>query len=130
MPRYERGSCCSSKAWWHSAALRPGLVASGGGGGCGGSGAGFCGFGDSGPIIVLPRVEEDVRVGGITLRLDREKWGYSIFADTSEGALARFFGEDIEVDLRRVMPMASETSVRGMTFCTFVLLPRQAHCMG
>ena len=40
-------------------------------------------------------------MGGITLRLDREKWGYSIFADTSEGALARFFGEDIEVDSPR-----------------------------
>jgi hypothetical protein len=116
--------------------LATGLVASGGGGGCGGTGAGFCGFGDSGPIMVLPRVEEDVRVGGITLRLDREKWGYSIFADTSEGALARFFGEDIEVDLRRVSrwPVMSgrwiEISVLGMTLCTLVLLPRQAHCMG
>jgi hypothetical protein len=32
--------------------------------------------------------------------------------------------------LRRVMPMASATSVRGMTFCTFVLLPSQSHCLG
>ena len=112
--------------------LATGLVASGGGGGCGGTGAGFCGFGDSGPIMVLPRVEEDVRVGGITLRLDREKWGYSIFADTSEGALARFFGEDIEVDLRRVVPMASDerTLVRNLRSRNDVLYARAVATSG
>ena len=94
-------------ATWFS--LAAGLLASGGGGGCAGGGAGFCGFGDSGPIFALPSVEEDVKVGGITLRLDREKWGYSVFAATcDESPLARFFGEDIEVTLRRVVPMPND----------------------
>jgi hypothetical protein len=69
---------------------------------------GSCGFGDSGPIFPLPRVEEDVKVGGIILRLDREKWGYSVFAAAKEGVLARFSGEDIEVTLRRVLPMRED----------------------
>ena len=44
-------------------------------------------------------------MGGLTLKLDREKWGYSVFAAASGGLLGRFFGEDIEVTLRRVAPM-------------------------
>jgi hypothetical protein len=80
------------------------LFASGGGCG-GGGGGGFCGFGgDSGPIFELPKVEEDVYVGGLTLKLDRTKWGYSVFAPASDGTLARFVGEDIEVTLRRIGP--------------------------
>jgi hypothetical protein len=84
------------------------LLASGGGGGCGGGGMGSCGFGDSGPIFPLPRVEEDVTVGGIILRLDREKWGYSVFAAAKDGVLARFSTGDIEVTLRRVAPMRDD----------------------
>ena len=77
-----------------------GLFASGGGGGCaGGGGAGFCGFGDSGYPFELPKVEEDVIVGGLTLKLDRTKWGYSVFGAKGDGALARFIGDDIEVTL-------------------------------
>jgi hypothetical protein len=80
------------------------LLASGGGCG-GGGGGGGCGFGgDSGPIFELPKVEEDVNVGGLTLKLDRTKWGYSVFAAAGDGALARFSGEDIEVTLRRIAP--------------------------
>lgn len=80
------------------------LLASGGG--CGGGG-GFGGFGgDSGPIFELPKVEEDVDVGGLTLKLDRTKWGYSVFATAGDGTLARFVGEDIEVTLRRIAPPA------------------------
>jgi hypothetical protein len=77
-----------------------------GGGGCGdGGGAGFGGFGgDSGPLFAVPRVVEDVNVGGLTLELDREKWGYSVLGSAREGALARFVGEDIEVTLRRLAP--------------------------
>jgi hypothetical protein len=88
--------------------LAASLLASGGGGGCGGGGMGSCGFGDSGPIFPLPRVEEDVKVGGIILRLDREKWGYSVFAAAKEGVLARFSTGDIEVTLRRVAPMRDD----------------------
>ena len=47
--------------------LAANLLASSGGGGCGAGGAGGFG-GDSGPIFPLPRVEEDVNVGGITER--------------------------------------------------------------
>jgi hypothetical protein len=79
------------------------LLASGGG--CGGGGGGGCGFGgDSGRIFELPKVEEDVNVGGLTLKLDREKWGYSVFTTTGDGPLARFVGDDIEVTLRRIAP--------------------------
>jgi hypothetical protein len=78
------------------------LLASGGGCG-GGGGGGFCGFGgDSGPIFELPKVEEDVDVAGLTLKLDRTKWGYSVFASSGNGPLARFVGEDIEVTLRSI----------------------------
>ena len=69
---------------------------------------GSWGFGDSGPIFPLPRVEEDVKVGGIILRLDREKWGYSVLAAAKEGVLARFSAEDIEVTLRRGAPMRDD----------------------
>ena len=79
------------------------LMASGGGCGGGGGGGGFCGFGgDSGYPFELPKVEEDVDVGGVTLKLNRTKWGYSIFPTSAEGPLARFVGEDIEVTLRRI----------------------------
>ncbi len=90
-----------------SAALAQTLLA-GGGGNCGGGGSAFGGFGDSGLIFALPKVEEDVKVGGITLKLDREKWGYSVFGATSEGPLARFVGDDIEVTLRRAAPMPDD----------------------
>jgi hypothetical protein len=80
------------------------LLASGGGCG-GGGGGGGCGFGgDSGRIFELPKVEEDVNVGGLTLKLDREKWGYSVFTTGGDGPLARFVGDDIEVTLRRIAP--------------------------
>jgi hypothetical protein len=95
--------------------LAANLLASSGGGGCGAGGAGGFG-GDSGPIFPLPRVEEDVNVGGITERLDREKWGYSVFAAVGEDPLARFFGEDIEITLRRVaqMPNDERTLVQSL----------------
>ena len=86
-----------------------GLFASGGGGGCaGGGGAGFCGFGGSAYPFELPKVEEDVVVGGLTLKLDRTKWGYSVFGAKGDGALARFIGDDIEVTLRRIAPPSDE----------------------
>ena len=75
------------------------------GGGCGGAGGGggFGGFGgDSGYPFELPKVEEDVDVAGVTLKLNRNKWGYSVFGESPEGPLARFAGEDIEVTLRRI----------------------------
>jgi hypothetical protein len=95
-------------ATWCSIATA--LLASGGGGGCGGGGGGgFCGFGgDSGRTYVLPTVEEDVDVGGLTLKLDRTKWGYSVFAGPDNGTLARFVGEDIEITLRRIAPLPDE----------------------
>ena len=93
-------------AWCSMAA---GLLASGGGGGCGGGGGGgggFCGFGgDSGSPFALLKVEEDVAVGGLTIKLDRTKWGYSVFDGVRDGLLARFVGEDIEVTLRRIAPL-------------------------
>jgi hypothetical protein len=85
-----------------------GVFASGGGGGCagGGGGGGFCGFGgDSGYSFALPKVEEDVAAGGLTIKLDRTKWGYSVFDGVRDGLLARFVGEDIEVTLRRIAPL-------------------------
>jgi hypothetical protein len=86
-----------------------GLFASGGGGGCaGGGGMGFCGFGDSGYPFELPKVEEDVFVGGLMLKLDRTKWGYSVYGAKSDGPLARFIGDDIEVTLRRITPPSGE----------------------
>jgi len=91
--------------------LAGGLLASGGGGSCAGGGGGdggFCGFGDSGYSFSLPKVEEDVDVGGLTLKLDRTKWGYSVFAGADVGPLARFVGEDIEVTLRRIAPLPDE----------------------
>jgi hypothetical protein len=79
------------------------LFAADGGCGGGGGGGGFCGFGGgSNYPFELPRVEEDVAVGGLTLKLNRTKWGYSLFASSVEGPLARFVGEDIEVTLRRI----------------------------
>ena len=82
------------------------LLASGGGGGCAGGGGGdFCGFGDSGYSFALPEVEEDVAVGGLTIKLDRTKWGYSVFDGVRDDLLARFVGEDIEVTLRRIAPL-------------------------
>ncbi len=88
-----------------------GLLASGGGGGggcAGGAGGGFCGFGDSGYSFSLPKVEDDVAVGGLTLKLDRTKWGYSVFEGADAGPIARFVGEDIEVTLRRIAPVPDE----------------------
>ena len=41
---------------------------------------------------------------GVTLKLNRTKWGYSVFASSANGPLARFVGEDIEVTLRRIAP--------------------------
>jgi hypothetical protein len=83
-----------------------------GGGGCGGGGeggGGLCGFGGGSSYpFELAKVEEDVDVGGVTLKLNRTKWGYSVFASSADGPLARFVGEDIEVTLRR-MPVSSET---------------------
>jgi hypothetical protein len=76
----------------------------GAGGACGGgAGGGFGGFGgDSSYPFELPKVEEDVEVAGVTLKLNRTKWGYSVFASSANGPLARFVGEDIEVTLRRI----------------------------
>lgn len=76
----------------------------GAGGACGGgAGGGFGGFGgDSSYPFELPKVEEDVDVAGVTLKLNRTKWGYSVFASSANGPLARFVGEDIEVTLRRI----------------------------
>jgi hypothetical protein len=59
-------------------------------------------------VFELPKVEEDVEVGGLTLKLDRTKWGFSVFAGTATGTLARFVGEDIEVTLRRIAPLPDE----------------------
>jgi hypothetical protein len=80
------------------------LLASGGGCGGGGGGGGDCGGfgGDSGRIFELPTVEEDVDVAGLTLKLDRTKWGYSVLANSGNGPLARFVGEDIEITLRQI----------------------------
>jgi hypothetical protein len=84
-------------------AMSSALLAAGGGCGGGGVGGGFCGFGgDASYPFELPKVEEDVDVGGLTLKLNRTKWGYSVFARSAEGPLARFVGEDIEVTLRRI----------------------------
>jgi hypothetical protein len=47
-------------------------------------------------------------MSGVTLKLNRTKWGYSVFSSSADGPLARFVGEDIEVTLRR-MPVSSET---------------------
>ena len=78
-----------------------------GGGGCR-AGGGFGGFGGGSSYpFELPKVEEDVEVGGVTLKLNRTKWGYSVFANSAEGPLARFVGEDIEVTLRRIAPAAA-----------------------
>jgi hypothetical protein len=85
-------------------ALASSLLASGGSCGGGGGGGGFCGFGGSSYPFELPKVEEDVAVGGLTLKLDRTKWGYSVFSSAGDGPLARFLGEDIEVTLRRIAP--------------------------
>jgi hypothetical protein len=75
-----------------------------GGGACGGGpGGGFGGFGGGSSYpFELPRVEEDVAVAGVTLKLNRTKWGYSVFPSSPKGPLARFVGEDIEVTLRRI----------------------------
>ena len=43
-------------------------------------------------------------MGGLTLKLDRTKWGYSVFGVKGAGPLARFIGDDIEVTLRRIAP--------------------------
>ena len=76
----------------------------GAGGACGGGGGGgFGGFGGGSSYpFELPKVEEDVDVAGVTLKLNRTKWGYSVFASSADGPLARFVGEDIEVTLRRI----------------------------
>lgn len=47
-------------------------------------------------------------MGGLTIKLDRTKWGYSVFDGVRDDLLARFVGEDIEVTLRRVAPLATE----------------------
>jgi hypothetical protein len=115
-----------------SCTLAAGLLASGGGGGCAGGGAGLGGFGDSGLIFALPKVEEDVKVGGITLKLDREKWGYSVFGATSQGPLARFVGDDIEVTLRRAAPMPDDgrTLVQSLSSRNDVLYVRAVATAG
>jgi hypothetical protein len=84
------------------------LASGGGGGGCAAGNGGFCGFGDSGYSFSLPKVEEDVAVGGLTLKLDRIKWGYSVFSGANAGPIARFVGEDIEVTLRRIAPLPDQ----------------------
>jgi hypothetical protein len=86
-----------------SCAVAASLLADGGGCGDGGGSGGFCGFGsDASYPFELPKVEEDVQVAGMTLKLNRTKWGYSVFAPSAEGPLARFDGEDIQVTLRPV----------------------------
>ncbi len=112
-----------------------GVLASGGGGGCagGGGGGGFCGFGgDSGYSFALPKVEEDVAAGGLTIKLDRTKWGYSVFDGTRDGLLARFVGEDIEVTLRRIAPLAMEgrTLVKDLSAKQDVLYARSIATSG
>ena len=47
-------------------------------------------------------------MGGLTLKLDRTKWGYSVFGVKGDGALARFIGDDIEVTLRRIAPPSDD----------------------
>ena len=104
------------------------------GGGCdGGGGGGFCGFGgDSGYPFSLPKVEEDVAVGGLTIKLDRTKWGYSVFDGVRDGLLARFIGEDIEVTLRRMAPLAMEgrTLVKDLSAKQDVLYARSIATAG
>ncbi len=93
----------------------------GAGGGCGGAGGGggFGGFGGGSSYpFELPRVEEDVDVGGLTLKLNRTKWGYSVFASSAGGPLARFVGEDIEVTLRRIAAPAVTGSALAETLGT------------
>ena len=94
----------------------PLLAAGGGCGGGGGACGGFGGFGgDSSYPFELPRVDEDVDVAGVTLKLNRTKWGYSIFASSAEGPLARFVGEDIEVTLRRIASPSDTDQVLAET---------------
>ncbi|HEY5954547.1 MAG TPA: hypothetical protein VIT18_09285 [Terrimicrobiaceae bacterium] len=76
-------------------AVSSAMLASGGGCGGAGGGGGFCGFGDSSAFFELPKVEDDVDVGGLTLKVNRNKWGYSLFATSGDHPLARFVGEDI-----------------------------------
>lgn len=84
-------------------AIASSVLASGGGCGGGGGGGGFCGFGGGSSYpFELPKVEDDVDVGGLTLKVNRNKWGYSLFATSGDHPLARFVGEDIEVTLRRM----------------------------
>ena len=87
----------------------------GAGGACGGgAGGGFGGFGGGSSYpFELPKVEEDVDVAGVTLKLNRTKWGYSVFASSADGPLARFVGEDIEVTLRRIASPAGQRSGLG-----------------
>ena len=118
--------------------MTAGLVASGGGGGggCaggGGGGGGFCGFGgDSGYSFALPKVEEDVAAGGLTIKLDRTKWGYSVFDGVRDGLLARFVGEDIEVTLRRIapLPVDGRTLVKALSSKQDVLYARSIATSG
>ena len=102
-----------------SVVISASLFAEGGGCGGGGGGGGFCGFGgDSGYPFELPKVEEDVDVGGLTLKLNRTKWGYSVFASSAEGPLARFVGEDIEVTLRRIASPSGTDRTLAETLAT------------
>jgi hypothetical protein len=77
-------------------------------------------------------VEEDVEVGGLTLKLDREKWGYSVFASEREGALARVIGDEIEVTLRRVAsaPDDRETLLENLASRNDVLYVRPVATSG
>lgn len=103
------------------------------GGSCGGGGdGGFCGFGDSDSIFELPKVEEDVDVGGLTLKLDRTKWGYSVFARAGDGTLARFVGDDIEVTLRRISspPQSGRALVETLAAQNDVLYARPVATSG
>jgi hypothetical protein len=127
-----KGSYVIGVAAWYG--MVGGVLGSGGGGSCGGGGGGgFCGFGgDSGYPFSLPKVEEDVAVGGLTIKLDRTKWGYSVFGDIRDGLLARFVGEDVEVTLRRIAPLAMEgrTLVKDLSAKQDVLYARSIATAG
>jgi hypothetical protein len=110
-----RGAVALMVCWAISAPLLAAGGACGGGGGHGG----FGGFGgDSSHPFELPKVEEDVDVAGVTLKLNRNKWGYSVFASSADGALARFVGEDIEVTLRRIASPSDDDRVLAETLAS------------
>ena len=60
--------------------------------------------------VQLPSVDEDVRIGGFQLSVDRTKWGIELIL-SNHGLLGRLHGEDVDITVTEVSAPQRATAI-------------------